>query len=197
MINAKPSKARDAITILSEAAQSLQSIVSLAEAVERAAATITQALQGGGKIFFCGNGGSAADAEHLAGEFLGRFLLERAPWSAIALPANAAAMTAIGNDYGFEEVFARQLQGLGRTGDVLIGISTSGRSANVLKAMKVARGMGIYSIGLTGAKESPMDAAADLILRAPADSTPRIQEMHIVVGHTLCELVEARLIRNE
>lgn len=182
-----------AAAILGEAARSLQSVVSLAGIVERAAAVVTQALREGGKVFFCGNGGSSADAQHLAGEFLGRFLIERPSWAAIALPANVAAMTAIANDYGYDEVFARPLRGLGRRGDVLIGISTSGRSANVLKAFTAAREIGVHSIGLTGAGESPMDTLADLVIRAPATSTPRIQEMHIVIGHTICQIVEAAL----
>lgn len=193
-MSAHPS--RNAAAILGEAARSLQNVVSLAETVERAAAVVAQSLRTGGKVFFCGNGGSSADSQHLAGEFLGRFLVERPSWAAIALPANIAAMTAIANDYGYEEVFARQLRGLGRRGDVLIGISTSGRSANVLKALTAAREMGIHAIGLTGLKESPMDALADLILRAPAASTPRIQEMHIVIGHTICELVEVELTKS-
>lgn len=193
-MSAHPS--RNAAAILGEAARSLQNVVSLAETVERAAAVVAQSLRTGGKVFFCGNGGSSADSQHLAGEFLGRFLVERPSWAAIALPANIAAMTAIANDYGYEEVFARQLRGLGRKGDVLIAISTSGRSANVLKALTAAREMGIHAIGLTGAKESPMDALADLILRAPAASTPRIQEMHIVIGHTICELVEVELTKS-
>jgi D-sedoheptulose 7-phosphate isomerase len=183
-----------AAAILSEAARSLQNVVALAESVERAAATIVGSLREGGRVFFCGNGGSSADAQHLAGEFLGRFLIERPSWAAIALPANIAAMTAIANDYGYDETFARQLRGLGRRGDVLVGISTSGRSANVLKAFAAAREMGVHAIGLTGAAESPMDALADLTLRAPATTTPRIQEMHIVIGHTICQIVEAKLV---
>lgn len=186
---------RDAAAILGEAARSLQDVVSLAQTVERAAALVAQSLRTGGKVFFCGNGGSSSDAQHLAGEFLGRFLVERAPWAAIALPSNIAAMTAIGNDYGYEEVFARQLRGLGRRGDALIAISTSGRSANVLRALEAARELGVHAIGLTGAAESPMDGLADLNIRAPAASTPRIQEMHIVIGHTICELVEAELVK--
>jgi D-sedoheptulose 7-phosphate isomerase len=194
-MSASPSDSapRNAAAIFGDAAHSLQNVVSVAQIVERAAALVTQSLRDGGKVFFCGNGGSSADAQHLAGEFLGRFLVERDSWPAIALPANIAAMTAIGNDYGYEDVFSRQLRGLGRRGDALIAISTSGRSANVLKALQAAREIGVHAIGLTGANACPMDEIADLTIHAPATSTPRIQEMHIVIGHAICEIVEAAL----
>ena len=181
--------------LLAEAARSLQDVTAVAEIVDRVATLVVRALRDGGQVFFCGNGGSAADAQHLAGEFLGRFLKERDAWAATALSANVAAITAIGNDYGYEDVFARQLRGLGRAGDVLIAISTSGRSANVLKALRAACEMRICAVGLTGAAPGPMDEIADLTIHAPATSTPRIQEMHIVIGHTICEIVEAELIR--
>jgi D-sedoheptulose 7-phosphate isomerase len=194
-MNERPAGAGDASRILAEAANSMQAVTAIADVVEQAAAVVTRALQGGGQVFFCGNGGSSADAQHLASEFLGRFLKERDSWAATALSANIAAITAIGNDYGFEDIFSRQLRGLGRAGDVLFGISTSGRSANVLKALQVARDMNVHAIGLTGAAAAPMDEIADLTIHAPASRTPRIQEMHIVIGHALCEIVEEALAK--
>jgi D-sedoheptulose 7-phosphate isomerase len=185
---------RDAEAILGEAARSMAAVAQVAGAVETAAAACARAIRGGGQVFFCGNGGSSADAQHLAGEFLGRFLKERPAWASTALSANIAAITAIANDYAYEDIFSRQLQGLGRRGDVIIGLSTSGRSANVLKALKAAREMGVYAIGLTGAAPGPMDEIADLTIHAPAPATPRIQEMHLVIGHTICEIVEATLV---
>jgi D-sedoheptulose 7-phosphate isomerase len=184
---------RDAAVILGEAARSMGAVASVAAAVDVAAAACARAIRSGGQVFFCGNGGSAADAQHLAGEFLGRFLKERAAWASTALSANIAAITAIANDYAYEDIFARQLQGLGRRGDVIIGLSTSGGSANVLKALRSGREMGIYSIGLTGAKACPMDEIADLTIHAHATATPRIQEMHLAIGHTICEIVETAL----
>jgi D-sedoheptulose 7-phosphate isomerase len=179
--------------LLTTAATSFAALPQTAEAVTTAAGMIEAALRAGGKALFCGNGGSAADAQHLAAELLGRFLLERAPLPAMALTANSSAVTAIGNDYGFDEVFARQVRGLGTAGDVLIGISTSGRSRNVIAAFAAARERGVTTIALTGAAGGPMAEAADCAIRAPATSTPRIQEMHIAIGHTLCELVERAL----
>jgi D-sedoheptulose 7-phosphate isomerase len=184
---------RDAHAILAEAARSMAGVTAVAPSVQTAAAACARALRGGGQVLFCGNGGSSADAQHLAGEFLGRFLKERASLAATALSANLAAITAIANDYTFDDIFARQLQGLGRPGDALIGLSTSGRSPNVLKALKTAREMGVYAIGLTGADRCAMDEVADLTIHAPSTATPRIQEMHLAIGHTICELVENEL----
>jgi D-sedoheptulose 7-phosphate isomerase len=150
-------------------------------------------LRGGGKVLFCGNGGSAADAQHLAAELMGRFLRDRAPLAAVALTVDTSALTAIGNDYAFDEVFARQLRGLGRPGDALVAISTSGNSANVLKALAVAREAGIVTVGLTGASGGRMAGLCDLCIRVPATRTDRIQEMHIAVGHLICGLVEDAL----
>lgn len=157
------------------------------EAVE----LITTRLKAGGKVFFCGNGGSAADAQHLAAELVGRFMLERAPLSAWALTVNTSALTAIGNDYTYDDVFSRQLRGLGSAGDVLVGISTSGNSRNIIRTIEAAKEMGIHVIGMTGETGGAMAAICDICLRVPSDSTPRIQEMHIAVGHIICELVEA------
>jgi D-sedoheptulose 7-phosphate isomerase len=179
--------------LLREAAASFQSITSLAHEVREAKNLLVKALQSGGRIFFCGNGGSAADSQHLAGEFLGRFLLERDPWSALALTVNTSTLTAIANDYGYDAVFARQLRGLGRAGDVLVGLSTSGNSRNVVAAIEAARPLAIATIGLTGQNESVMSGICDLCIRVPSTHTPRIQEMHIAIGHAVCELVEAEL----
>ncbi|MFM7414801.1 MAG: SIS domain-containing protein [Alphaproteobacteria bacterium] len=154
------------------------------------------ALRGGGKLFFCGNGGSAADAQHLATELLVRLRsrVERPSWPAIALTLDPAALTAGGNDYGFEEVFARPLSGLGQQGDVLFGITTSGRSVNVIKALQVARGMGIRTIGFLGGDGGAAAALCDVALIIPSNETARVQEAHITLGHAILELLEDRLI---
>ena len=159
----------------------------------RAAELLAGALRAGGKAIFCGNGGSAADATHLAAELVGRFYLERAPLAALSLSDNASAMTCVANDYAFDEVFARQVRAHGRAGDVLVALSTSGSSPNVLAAVAAAREAGLAVVGLTGADGDDLAAAADLCLRAPSTDTPRIQEAHMLVGHTVCELVEAAL----
>ena len=155
------------------------------------------AIRGGGRLFFCGNGGSAADAQHLATEMLVRLRsgVERPSWPAIALTLDPAAMTAGGNDYGFAEVFARPLSGLGRAGDVLFGITTSGKSSNVLRALETARGMGIVTVGLLGGDGGPARALCDHLLLVPSAVTARIQEVHIALGHAVMELLEDRLIR--
>jgi D-sedoheptulose 7-phosphate isomerase len=160
-----------------------------------AAEAILAALQSGGKILLCGNGGSAADCQHLAAEFVSvlnqSFLRPGLP--AIALTTDTSILTASANDFGFEGIFARQVQALGRPGDVLIGISTSGNSANVLRAFEHARGHGIRTVGLTGAKGGKMTEACEICLRAPSDVTQFIQESHIMMGHILCDLVEQSL----
>jgi D-sedoheptulose 7-phosphate isomerase len=161
--------------------------------VVAAARMIERCLRNGGKVMFCGNGGSAADAQHLSAELMGRFLADRAPMASVALTVDSSALTAIGNDYGFDQVFARQIRGLGRAGDVLVGISTSGNSANVVAAFDVARELGVYTIALTGGGGGKMATLADLLINAPSLSTPRIQELHIAIGHTICELVEDAL----
>ena len=179
--------------ILQAVADSFRSITTLAPLVDEAATLIIERMRAGGKALFCGNGGSAADAQHLASELLGRFNLTREPLPALALTVDTSALTAIANDFGYAEVFDRQLRGLGRRGDVLVALSTSGNSDNVLRCVETARGMGIATIGLTGATGGRMKDLCDLCLCAPASATPRIQEMHIALGHTLCEIVEAAL----
>ena len=151
------------------------------------------ALEAGEQHLVAGNGGSAADAQHLACELVSRFNYDRAPAAGLALTTDTSALTAIGNDYGYDRVFERQVLGLGRPGDVLIAISTSGRSPNILKAIAAARARGLVVIGFTGASGGDMAARCDLCLRAPSDSTPLIQQLHITAGHIVCGLVEERL----
>jgi D-sedoheptulose 7-phosphate isomerase len=162
----------------------------LAPDIAAAGQILIGAIMSGGKVMFCGNGGSAADAQHLAAELSGRFLHDRRPLAGLALTVDTSALTAIGNDYGYEFVFSRQLRGLGRKGDALVAISTSGNSANVLKAIEAAREIGIKVVGLTGAGGGKMADATDICLKVPADRTDHIQEMHITVGHLLCGIVE-------
>lgn len=155
-----------------------------------AAEALIASLEGGGTVYFCGNGGSAADAQHLACELAGRYLIDRPALAAVALSTNSSSLTAIGNDFGYDAVFARQLEGLGTPGDVLVAITTSGRSTSVLAAVRVAHACGMIVIGLTGPLGRRFAASCDHALVAPGRSTPRIQEAHIALGHTLCELVE-------
>lgn len=162
----------------------------IAAELEAAAGDCLAALRGGGKILFAGNGGSAADAQHLAAELVSRFSFDRPGLPAIALTTDTSALTAIGNDYGFERLFARQIEALGRAGDVFIGISTSGRSPNILAALRLAREKGLATIGLTGQSGGEMPALCDRCLRMPSAETPKIQEGHIVLGHILCGLIE-------
>ena len=162
-------------------------------AVAEAAEAVVASLESGGTVYFCGNGGSAADAQHLAAELSGRYLAERPALAAVSLTTNSSALTAIGNDYGFERVFARQLEGLGVAGDVLVAISTSGGSPNVVAAIEVAHQQGLTVIGMTGLKGRDFAALCDLALVSPSDSTPRVQEAHVAMGHVLCELVERAL----
>lgn len=161
--------------------------------IEIAADMITASLKGGGKIHFCGNGGSAADAQHLAAELSGRFYYDRPPLNAEALHCNSSYLTAVGNDYGYEHIFARLMRGTGHKGDVLVGISTSGNSKNILYAYDVCKELGISIISMTGATGGKMKEASDLLLNVPSTDTPRIQESHIMIGHIICELVESAI----
>jgi len=165
----------------------------MAPDVERAAERMSQALRQGGKVMFCGNGGSASDSQHLASELTGRFVNDRRPLAGLALSTDSSALTCIANDYAFDQVFERQLRGLGRTGDVLVAISTSGKSANVLRAVHAARELGIGVVGLLGRDGGPLKPLCDVALVVPSDTTARIQEAHIFIGHTLCAAVEASL----
>ena len=163
--------------------------------IQRAADMITASLRSGGKIHFCGNGGSAADAQHLAAELSGRFYFDRPPLNAEALHCNTSYLTAVGNDYGYEYIFARLLRGTAKKGDVLVGISTSGNSQNVVKAFEKAKEMGIQTLSMTGAGGGKMKELADICLNVPSTDTPRIQEAHIMVGHIICELVETAMFK--
>jgi len=162
-------------------------------AVAAAAEACVRSLQGGGKVLFCGNGGSAADAQHLAGEFVSRFNFDRSSLGGMALTTDTSVLTAIANDYGYERVFERQVQGLGRPGDVLVALSTSGRSSNVLFAMEAARQIGLVTVGMTGNQRGRIVELADICICIPSSHTPKIQEGHIVCGHALCAIVESQL----
>jgi D-sedoheptulose 7-phosphate isomerase len=163
----------------------------------RVAEILIEAFKKGNKPLLFGNGGSAADAQHIAAEFVGRFAFNRPALPALALSVNTSAVTAIGNDYGFDLVFARQIEALGRPGDVAIGISTSGNSANVLEAVTVAKKLGLYTVALTGASGGKLKTTADYCLCAPSNETPRIQECHMLIGHIISELVEHTIFHEQ
>jgi D-sedoheptulose 7-phosphate isomerase len=154
---------------------------------------ITAAFKNGNKVLFCGNGGSAADAQHLSAEFSGRFYKDRKALPAEALHVNTSYLTAVANDYGYEHVYSRIINGIGNTGDVLVGISTSGNSTNIVNALNKANELGMHTISLTGSKDGLMKAASKYTIQIPSVDTPRIQECHILVGHIICELVEENL----
>ena len=164
-----------------------------ATTIVAAAELVHRAITSGNKILTCGNGGSAAEAQHFIAELVGRFLTEREPLAGVALTVDTSVLTAVGNDYGYDEVFARQVKGIGKPGDVLLAISTSGSSPNVLKALAAARECGLVTIALVGEESSPELDACDLVITIPDPSTPRIQEMHLVVLHLICELVDNAL----
>lgn len=171
-------------------AQAVQALGALIEPIEHIGARLVAALQSGGKLLLCGNGGSAADAQHIAAELVGRFARARAGLPAIALTTDTSALTAIANDFGYEQVFARQVQALARPGDVLVGISTSGNSANVLQAVDMARGMGVHTVGLLGGTGGVLAGRVDDALVVPSSETPRIQECHILLGHIWCQMID-------
>lgn len=154
---------------------------------------IVSCFEGDGKVLFCGNGGSAADAQHLAAEFSGRFYFDREPLNSEALHVNTSYLTAVGNDYSYQEVYARIVKAKGRKGDVLVGISTSGNSGNVVKALEQAKKQGMITVGFTGETGGKMKELCDYLIPIPSTDTPRIQECHILVGHIVCELVEEAL----
>jgi len=160
------------------------------DAVVAAARRLAEVLQAGGKILLFGNGGSAADAQHLAAEFVNRFQVERPPLAALALTTDTSILTAVGNDYDFLQIFAKQVRALGRPGDLAWGISTSGNSPNVVEGLKVARELGLATLALSGRDGGPVAAAAELALVVPSRNTPRIQEVQITIGHVLCDLVD-------
>lgn len=168
-------------------------VAACSQEVAAAAQLIVRCYRHGGKVIFFGNGGSAADAQHLAAEFLGRYMLDRRPLPALALTTDTSTLTAISNDYGYQEVFARQVQAWATPRDVIVGISTSGESANVIEALKVARNMGSKTVALVGLTGGSISQTADIVVRVPSSSTARVQEAHITVGHIMCSLVENEL----
>jgi D-sedoheptulose 7-phosphate isomerase len=167
-----------------------QFVAEQAEDLVAAARMLAQVFKKGGKVLIFGNGGSAADAQHLAAEFVNRFLVERPPLAALALTTDTSILTAVANDYDFREVFAKQVRALGRRGDAALGISTSGKSPNVVAGLKAARELGLQTLALSGGDGGPVAASADLALVVPSRQTPRIQEVHITMGHVLCDLVD-------
>lgn len=165
----------------------------LIKVIEDVVNICTGAFRNGNKVLFCGNGGSAADAQHLAAEFSGRFYYDRPPLPSEALHVNTSYLTAVANDYSFDEVYSRILKGSGKKGDILVAISTSGNSVNIIRALQTARESGITTVGLTGATGGKMKDLCDFLINIPSSDTPRIQESHIMIGHIICELVEAEL----
>lgn len=173
--------------------ESLRALPDLAPQMDEAARLIVASLQAGGTLFFCGNGGSAADAQHFAAEMTGRFAFDRPALAAVALHTDTSALTAIANDYGYDHVFSRQIQALGKPGDVLVGLSTSGNSPNVLMAMQTARERGLTVIAMTGQNAGRTADLAQVVLAAPASVTARIQELHEIIGHSLCQIIESEM----
>ncbi|MFI3278287.1 MAG: D-sedoheptulose 7-phosphate isomerase [Rikenellaceae bacterium] len=169
-------------------------MTSLIESVGR---LMAQRLKSGSKILFCGNGGSAADAQHISSEFVGRFVAERRPLPAVALTTDTSLLTAVGNDYGFEYIFSRQVQGLAQEGDILVGFSTSGNSKNVIKALEMARDMGITTVGFLGGSGGACKPLCDYDFTIDTNITARIQEMHITIGHILCGIVDKIILDDE
>jgi D-sedoheptulose 7-phosphate isomerase len=163
--------------------------------IDAAGRFICESLRAGNKILLCGNGGSAADAQHIAAELVGRYERQRKPFPAVSLTTDTSALTALSNDYGYEEVFARQVEALAVAGDVLIAISTSGRSANIVKAAEKARVIGCKAIALTGCSGEPLASHCDLAIVVPSERTSRVQEAHITIGHLWCEMVDANLAK--
>ncbi len=161
--------------------------------IEKTVQTITHAFKNGNAVYFAGNGGSAADAQHLAAEFSGRFYKDRKALPSDALHCNSSYLTAVANDYSYDVIYARLLEGLAKPGDVLVGISTSGNSGNIVKAFEMAKSIGVVTVGFTGASGGKMKPLSDFLINIPSTTTPRIQESHILVGHIICELVEENI----
>ena len=183
------------VAALSESARLKTEAQNMADRMIEAARTIAGAFSRGGRLFISGNGGSAADAQHLAAEFVNRFLIERPPLPAVALTVDTSILTSIANDYSFTEVFAKQIKALGKPGDVAWGLSTSGTSPNVVAALNMAKSMGLGTVGMTGQGGGEMKNLCDVCLDVPSKATPRIQEVHITMGHVICELVDYLLFQ--
>jgi len=177
--------------------QSIYDNNKLIETIEEISYLIIDCFNRKNKVLFCGNGGSAADAQHLAAEFSGKFYFDRPPLFAEALHVNTSYLTAVANDYSYNEIYSRIVQGMGRNGDILIGISTSGNSQNIIKAFKTAKNIGMKTIAFTGEKGGELKNICDYLINVPSDDTPRIQESHIMIGHIICELVEENLFKNK
>ena len=184
---------KELITVSISVKQQLLADEKIIATVAQCVDIITVAFKNGNKVLFCGNGGSAADAQHLAAEFSGRFYIDRPALPAEALHCNTSYLTAVANDYSYDMIYARLLQGIGKKGDVLIGLSTSGNSANIIKAFEVAKEKGMINIGFTGTTGGAMKNLSDYLLNVPSTDTPRIQESHILLGHIICQLVEEKL----
>ena len=185
--------------IIEDSIATKQAIVSgqtLMQTASKIANAITLCYRNGGKVLFCGNGGSAADAQHLAAELSGRFYFDRPPLDAEALHVNSSYVTAVANDYTYDEIYSRYVNGVGKKGDVLIGISTSGNSENILRALKVAKSKGLVTVAMTGESGGKMKDVVDYLLNVPSTDTPRIQEAHIMLGHIFCQIVEEDLFGN-
>ena len=178
-----------------EIAEKLLSDRSVFDSVEKAATSIIKAFSSHSKLLLAGNGGSAADSQHIAAEFVNRFYIDREGLPAIALTTDTSILTAVGNDYSFDRVFSRQLASLGSKGDVFWALSTSGNSTNILEALAECRKKGIISLGFTGAKGGRLDGSCDILIKVPSDETPRIQEMHILLAHVICAIVEKELFK--
>jgi D-sedoheptulose 7-phosphate isomerase len=168
----------------------------LLNTIEQLTKVIVNAFKNGNKVLFCGNGGSAADAQHLAAEFSGRFYSDRNPLPSEALHCNTSYLTAVANDYGYDVVYSRIIKGIGRKGDVLVGLSTSGNSVNITKALHQAKEIGMITVGFTGDTGGKMKELCDYLVNVPSNDTPRIQETHIMAGHIICQLVEEELFKN-
>jgi len=165
--------------------------------IEKITEVIVKAFANGNKVLFCGNGGSAADAQHLAAEFSGRFYSDRDPLPSEALHCNSSYITAVANDFGYDVVYSRLVKGIGKPGDVLVGLSTSGNSVNIVKALEQAQKIGMINVGLTGETGGKMKPVCDYLINVPSGDTPRIQESHILIGHIICQLVEYELFKNQ
>ena len=169
--------------------------VALLATAQKIASVMIAALRSGNKILLIGNGGSAADAQHIAAEIIGRYKQDRPAHAAVALTTDTSALTAIANDYGFEQVFARQVEGLGQRGDVLLALSTSGRSPNILAALRIARARGLVTVGFTGKKGEALGALCDHLLVSPSDDTPIVQQIHLAIAHGICDEIEQTMMR--
>jgi D-sedoheptulose 7-phosphate isomerase len=190
-------KIRNIIEASIKTKQDVLNDTELLSAIAKIVDTITAAFQNGNRVYFCGNGGSAADAQHLAAEFSGSFYKDRKALPAEALHCNTSYMTSVANDFGYDVVYSRMIEGIAEKGDVLIGLSTSGNSANIIKAFEAAREKGVHTIGFTGITGGQLKSLSDYLINIPSSDTPRIQESHITIGHIICQLVEEQYFNTE